>query len=63
MKLPTKIKIDLWKIFEKQGNKDVLWDTISDYLTETYGYCLNGYGLQEKINIEITDIDWDTSEN
>lgn len=62
MKLPKKLKIDLWKILEKQGEKDTFWDIISDYLTDTYGYCVNGYCLPQEIEIEITDIDFDTTE-
>lgn len=63
MKLPTNIKVDLFKIIQQQGKVDEFWDMISDYITETYGCCHSGYCLPQTIEIEITDIDWDKEEN
>ena len=60
--LPKEIKINLWELLEKTNHKDEFWDMISEYLSDEYGYCHNGYCLNEDIEINITDIDWDTEE-
>lgn len=33
-------------------------EAINDYLSDTYGFCVNGYDYQ----LTISDIDWDTEE-
>lgn len=35
-------------------------DDVVDYLSNKYGYCVNGYSIA--INITVKDVDWDTSE-
>lgn len=60
-KLPKELKIDIFDIAKKQDKSDELWEMITDYLTETYGYCVNGYSIKSS-NIELCDIDFDTTE-
>ena len=43
-----------------QDDLSKITDIVSDYLSDVYGYCVNGYNMN--INIEVNDIDWDTEE-
>ena len=38
-------------------------ETLNDYLSDEYGFCVNTYFYEEHEDmIEITEIDWDTSD-
>lgn len=59
-KLPKHLKLDLWDILD-ESLRDEVAEKISDYLSNTYGYCINSYGYATPL--EISDIDWDTDED
>ena len=40
--------------------RERIGEELVDYLTEKYGYCVNGFGYD--IKIEIDQIDWDTED-
>jgi len=40
---------------------ETIADSISDYLSDKYGYCVNGFSWT--VTIEVDDINWDTEEN
>ena len=58
-KLPKKLKINLLDITDSDLN-DSIFETITNYLSDKYGYCVNCVSI-EKDTIEI-NIDWDTGE-
>lgn len=65
--LPTELIVDCydidsdWYALEDQVKDEAL----SDYLSDEYGYCHDGFGYEEigNDNIHITNIQWDTEEN
>ena len=59
MNLPTKLKLDLCEVDDQL--KDEICEAVSDYLSRTYGYCINGYCYEA--TIEVDEIDWDTEES
>lgn len=69
MNLPTKLTLlftDLG-IFLDADDQDVdadeLDESILNYLSDTYGFCVNNYRfLREGDKLKIFDIDWDTTE-
>jgi len=61
-KLPLNLQIKLQDLINKYPElDDILSQAILDYLSDTYGYCVNSYSTDETLNIY--DIDWDTTEN
>ena len=63
--LPKKIKLAIndadrnWNNLNEFEREELL----SDWLSDTYGFCHNGFAYYEKDGIiHITDIDWDTTE-
>lgn len=58
-KLPKTLKIDIFEIARKQNKSDELWDMITEYLTDKYSYCVNGYSISQT-KIQLCDIDFDT---
>lgn len=58
-KLPKKVKICLSDLFEEYKWEEVL-DKINDYLSDTYGYCVEGYSYDSAITVQ--DIEWDEGE-
>lgn len=59
-KLPKNIEIDLDEFGQYFDlNETDFPDRIADYLSDKYGYCINGYSYSIKVN----DIDWDTKED
>ena len=57
------VKIDLWKALEKADLVDKFYDAITEYITEKTGYCVNAYGLSNKIKLKVYNLDLDTEEN
>lgn len=69
MNLPKKLILLLSDIgiFLDNDNQDVdadeLDESILDYLSDTYGFCVNSYRFVRKGDkLKIFDIDWDTTE-
>jgi hypothetical protein len=55
--LPKKVLIP------KRVLKDIQYDTILDYLSDKYEFCINSFDLkQDKRNIYAVNIDWDTTD-
>ena len=52
------------KTASEELEDDELEEVLSDYLSDTYGYCHNGFHFDEDEEgiILISDIDWDTEE-
>lgn len=65
--LPTSVTInvsDLNLEDEYKDNVDVAGDAISDYLSNTYGFCHFGFDFQNVGDtFVVTNIEWDTSES
>ena len=59
MKLPKTVKVSLLDLMDSWFD-DELTQRINDYLSNKYGYCVNGYVFDDIITI--TNIDWDTEE-
>lgn len=61
MKLPKNVKIDdelLSKILiDDEHVYQMIDESITNYLSDKYGYCINGY--MYRINIDVTQIEWD----
>ena len=60
--LPQKLQLNL-SAFEEEGMD--LDESIADYLSERFGYCMNNFNYtinRKKDKINITSIDWDLSE-
>ena len=61
LKLPKEIRVaydDNWHTLTGYEKEELL----SDWLSDTYGFCHNGFAYQECDGyIHITDIDWDTT--
>lgn len=55
--LPTTIKGSIFDMLTNQEAND-LCDLITNWLSEKYGYYVNSYCYD--IQIELTDIDWNT---
>lgn len=69
MNLPTKLTLLLSDIgiFLDNDNQDVdadeLDESILNYLSDTYGFCVNTYRFTRKGDkLKIFDINWDTTE-
>lgn len=62
--LPTEIYVDLEDLgLGYYATEEMINDAINDYLSETYGWCVKGYCYDALDDgIEITNIDWDTTE-
>ena len=62
--LPTNISVDIFEISEETGSDatyiDDLFDDVSEYLSSKYGFCFNGCKITA--TVDITDIEWDTTE-
>lgn len=73
MRLPKKVTISIDELLEKEYldvdtelDEDYIADAVSDYLSDTYGFCHYGFNIDE-VNmgrkvIKVTDIKWDTSD-
>lgn len=58
-KLPSKLKINLFSIIDNDIS-DELFNAITDYLTDKYGFCVSCVSVMtDDIDIEV---DWDTTE-
>ena len=62
LKLPKEIHVAYngdWNDLNEFEKEELL----SDWLSDTYGFCHNGFAYQEHDGyVHITDIDWDTTE-
>lgn len=58
-KLPKEIKCSIFDILDNCEAND-LCDLITDWLSDKYGFCVNSYYYDIKVNL--SDIDWDTTE-
>jgi len=56
-KLPTELKLGRDFVMSEEL-AEMLAEEINDYLSDKYGYCVEGYGW----DIELGGITWDTSE-
>lgn len=58
-KLPKTLNINLCKILD-DDTLDEVFDAITDYLSDEYGYCVNDVSIEnDEINVKV---DWDTTE-
>lgn len=75
MRLPKKVNIKFKDLIDKcyltydeivEEDEDYVADTISDYLSDEYGFCHYGFEIDEidfdKKVFRITNIKWDTSD-
>ncbi len=58
-KLPSKVKVRLCDLMDNWFD-DELNEAINNFLADKYGFCNNGYCLDDTITI--TNIDWDMEE-
>lgn len=61
--LPNTVTINLSELKYEEG--DDLGDAISDYLSDTYGFCHKGFEYEvddSSKTITVVNIDWDTEE-
>ena len=62
IELPTDELLDL-DLFENYKNDDELDELISDYLSNKYGYCINGYNYRlTETHVIVDNIEWDLDE-
>lgn len=69
-KLPKRVSIKASELAADTDDEGVILDAVSDYLSDTYGYCHYGFSLDIKKNedgepsvITVSNIEWDTSES
>jgi hypothetical protein len=62
--LPTELFVDYNDISEdwEELDEDEKVDIISDYLSDEYGFCHDGFDYEELDSIRIYNIEWDTTE-
>ena len=64
--LPTSLLVDCYDIDDDwdEFDEDEKGDAVSDYLSNEYEYCHDGFDYEELENgdVHITDIKWDTTE-
>ena len=64
--LPTTVIVNIDKIGYNAEDGDDLYECITNYLSDTYGYCIYGYDTEDLDtttgNITVTNIEWDTKE-
>jgi hypothetical protein len=68
--LPSELEIDINELKEFEDEQE-LEEAISDYLSDTFGYCHYGFGIDDIIENEdgepakvlVSNIDWDLSED
>lgn len=62
--LPTSVDMPIDScLADAIEDKDYVEETINNYLSDNYGYCMLGYNYEvdkKKPVIHITDIEWDT---
>lgn len=57
------MKINLWDVLDKnQELKDQFYDAITDFISDKTGYCVNSYNFDNKIVININNLDLDKEE-
>lgn len=64
--LPDTVAVNIEDLDYIPEEDDVLCDVLSDWLSDTYGYCHYGFDYETDAisgDITITNILWDTSEN
>ena len=64
--LPTTVIININEIGYNAEDGDDLYECITNYLSDIYGYCIYGYNTEDLDtitgNIIVTNIEWDTKE-
>lgn len=64
--LPTTVIVNIDEIGYNAEDGDNLYECITNYLSDIYGYCIYGYNTEDLDtitgNIIVTNIEWDTKE-